>query len=100
MGSILLLTGRTVTKMVASSATMSEMIERLIMMNHSFFSGFHSPTELFSFSISRSDKVEEVDSCGVTVPKKPTVEPILESVGCREEIGDGDLVVIFVELAI
>lgn len=46
------LTGKTVTSIVASSATMSEIIERLIMMIHSVFCGFHSSVvDAFSISI-------------------------------------------------
>lgn len=51
------LTGRTVTKIVASKATISEMIERLIMMIHSFLSGFHS-SSAGKPSFSRSIMVE------------------------------------------
>jgi hypothetical protein len=39
------LTGSTVTRIVASRATMKDIMERDIMMNHSFLSGFH-----FSYS--------------------------------------------------
>lgn len=45
-------TGRTVTIMVPSRATMREMMERLIMMNHSFFWGFQSSAVLSVFSMS------------------------------------------------
>lgn len=45
--------------MVASRATMSEMMERLIMMIHSLFSGFHSSAGISIFS--RSIVADEAD---------------------------------------
>ena len=62
------LTGKTVTSIVASSATMSEMMERLIIMIHSFFSGFHSSVvDAFSISI-KVVADEETVSVGASAP--------------------------------
>jgi hypothetical protein len=47
--------------MVASRATISEMMERLIMMIHSFVSGFHSSAGACVASFSRSIVVDDAE---------------------------------------
>ena len=53
-------TGSTVTRIVASRATMKDMMERLNMINHSFFVGFHSFAS-FNMAFSRSVVEEEAE---------------------------------------
>jgi hypothetical protein len=60
--------------MVASSATMKLMTERLIMINHSFFSGFHSSGFSTAFSRSILEDEAEGEDFGVSAILVDSIE--------------------------